>query len=149
MFYYNFRYYHLSLLYNDHLGKSSITELKGRNVSTVLHSPQDMATAAWQKQATSGAGKSDKTHITSPPTALSTTGEMSPSSGHKLNCKPKINECHGTLFRVNKSKCSHYKKEINNTMRLVIWNVLSTLILLIGLLLKCIYYQHIPQSDRK
>lgn len=51
-FYYNF-YYYVSLLYNDHLGKSSIIELKGRNVSTVLHSPQDMAAAAWQKQATS------------------------------------------------------------------------------------------------
>lgn len=46
MFYYNLYYYYVSLLYNDHLGKSSIIELKGRNVSTVLHSPQDMATAA-------------------------------------------------------------------------------------------------------
>lgn len=67
MFYYNLYYCYVSLLYNDHLGKSSSIELKGKNVSTVLHSPQDMATAARQKQVTGCSGKS-KTNFASPPT---------------------------------------------------------------------------------
>lgn len=46
MFHYNLYYYYVSLLYNDHLGKSSIIQVKGRNVSTRVHSPQDMVTAA-------------------------------------------------------------------------------------------------------